>query len=130
MELRLKTRRVYDWFVLRGRLRRRDFWAKALVSALFFIMLFVLLQRLFGSDGTLVLYPPFFAVWLSLMARRLHDQAKSAWWLFMVLVPVLGPLVMAFLLTLVRGTEGDNQYGADPITAGRDYLKVAVHAAE
>ncbi len=126
----MTTRRIRDWFGWRGRLRRRGFWAKALVSALLFIMLFVALQRLFGEGSTLLLYPPFFSVWLSLMARRLHDQAKSAWWLFVVLVPVLGPLVMAFLLTLVRGTDGDNQYGADPITAGRDYLKVTIHAAE
>jgi uncharacterized membrane protein YhaH (DUF805 family) len=126
----LTTRRIHDWFGWRGRLHRQGFWARTLTSALLFIMLFVVLQRLFGDGSTLALYPPFFALWLSLMARRLHDQATSAWWLLVVLVPVLGPLVMTFLLTLVRGTEGDNQYGADPITAGRDYLKVAVHAAD
>ena len=64
---------------------------------------------------------------LSLSVRRLHDQARSAWWLLALIVPILGPLLLAFLLFFKRGTDGSNQYGDDPRRIGRDYLRVAIH---
>jgi len=90
----------------------------------YFVILYVFLERLAGRGATLVLYPPFFACQLALAARRLHDQARGAGWLLLVLVPVLGPLVVAYLLLLRRGTDGENQHGPDPRVVGRDYLSV------
>ncbi|MFT3897874.1 MAG: DUF805 domain-containing protein [Thermomonas sp.] len=121
------TRFLLAWTRWKGRLRRRSFLWMALAASAAFAVLFVFLQRAFGETSTLALYPPYFAVMLSLMARRLHDQARSAWWLLAALVPVLGPLLLAFLLLFKRGTEGENQHGEDPRTRGRDYLRVAIH---
>jgi uncharacterized membrane protein YhaH (DUF805 family) len=119
-----------SWFGWAGRLRRRSLIWKLLVLALSFVVLFVAMEQLLGRAATLVLYPPFFAGLISVAIRRLHDQARGGSWLFLLLVPVLGPLVIAGLLILRRGTPGENQYGADPRQVGRDYLKVAVYDAD
>ena len=119
--------RLLAWFTWRGRLRRRSFWWMATVAAAAFVLLFLGLGQLFGRNATWLLYPPLFATLLSQSVRRLHDQARAAGWLLVVLVPVLGPLLLGFLLLFKRGTPGENQHGEDPRLAGRDYLKVAVY---
>jgi uncharacterized membrane protein YhaH (DUF805 family) len=119
--------RVLAWFSWRGRLRRRSLWWMALLASLAFALLFVALEGLAGRAATLLLYPPYFATLLSQAVRRLHDQARGGGWLLAVLMPVLGPLLVAFLRLFKRGTPGENQYGEDPRLAGRDYLKVAVY---
>lgn len=99
----------------------------SLASALAFTVLFVAIDAGIGHGATLLLYPPAFAVWLSLIVRRLHDQARRAGWLLALLVPILGPLLVGLLLLFKRGTEGANQFGDDPRTRGRDYLAVRIH---
>ena len=116
-----------DWLTWRGRLRRRTFFWWVLVSAIAFIVLFVLIEHAIGYAATLILYPPFFAAWLSLSVRRLHDQCCSAWWLLVLLIPALGPVVIALMLLFRRGNRGANQYGTDPRVDERDYLQVSIH---
>ncbi|MGY4515260.1 DUF805 domain-containing protein [Lysobacter sp. HA18] len=118
---------VLGWTRWRGRLRRRDFLARLVIATLVFVVLFVFLDRIVGYDSTLVLYPPYFVVLASLMTRRLHDQARSAWWLLVPIIPVLGPLILAWRLLLTCGTHGTNEYGDDPRLRGYDYLQVAIH---
>ena len=119
--------RPLAWFTWRGRLRRRSYWWMAAASGSVFVLLFLALEQLLGRASTLVLYPFLFATLLSQSVRRLHDQARGGGWLLAALVPVLGPLLLFFLLGCKRGTPGENQYGEDPRLAGRDYLKVAVY---
>ncbi|HEV8695428.1 MAG TPA: DUF805 domain-containing protein [Lysobacter sp.] len=119
------TRRILDWIKWHGRMRRRTFLWRAIAVGAVFVVLYVFMERTTGRFSTLLLYPALFAILLSLGVRRLHDQAKRSGWLLAVLIPVLGPLLVLFLLLLRRGTAGENQYGADPRTRGRDYLQVA-----
>ncbi len=48
-------------------------------------------------------------VGLALTVRRLHDTGRSGWWLFIGLVPFVGPIVV-LIFTLHGGTPGPNQY--------------------
>ena len=120
-------RRVREWIEWRGRLGRVAFLWRLAAVAIVFIVLFVFLESVIGYASTLVLYPPFFVVLFSLAVRRLHDGARSAWQLPVVIVPVLGPMYLAGLLLFARGTQGDNQYGDDPRSRNRDYLQVSIH---
>lgn len=45
--------------------------------------------------------------------RRLHDTGKSAWWILISLIPIIGALVLLFFL-IQKGDVGENKYGADP----------------
>lgn len=51
--------------------------------------------------------------YLSVTIRRLHDADFSGWWFFVILVPVVGPLIQLMLLAS-GGTRGPNSFGPDP----------------
>ena len=44
-------------------------------------------------------------------ARRLHDIGRTAWWLLIGLLPVIGTLVLIYFYVQPSDT-GDNQFGA------------------
>jgi uncharacterized membrane protein YhaH (DUF805 family) len=50
---------------------------------------------------------------LSLQVRRLHDQNRSGWWIFLNAVPFVGHFIMLMLM-LWEGTPGDDRFGHSP----------------
>lgn len=52
---------------------------------------------------------PMFAVTF----RRLHDTDKSAWWMLISFIPLVGGIVL-LIFTVMEGTKGTNKYGPDP----------------
>lgn len=48
--------------------------------------------------------------------RRLHDVGKSGWFLFILLVPIVG-VIWILILDCTDGQPGENQYGSNPKTA-------------
>jgi uncharacterized membrane protein YhaH (DUF805 family) len=64
---------------------------------------------LFGLWGLAMLIPT-----LAVAVRRLHDTDRSGWWLLIGLVPLIGWIVL-IIWYVSRGTEGDNEYGPDPL---------------
>ena len=58
----------------------------------------------------LVLFIPQLAV----TVRRLHDLDRSGWWWWLGLVPLVGGLVLLVWFCM-RGTEGNNRYGPNPL---------------
>jgi uncharacterized membrane protein YhaH (DUF805 family) len=63
-----------------------------------------------GIIGLIFLWPT-----LALYAKRWHDRGKSGWWTLIALVPVIGGIWILVELGFLRGTDGPNQYGNDPI---------------
>lgn len=51
---------------------------------------------------------------LSLMSRRLHDTGRSAYWLLICLIPLVGPLILVWILGFVDGEKGANRFGLNP----------------
>jgi uncharacterized membrane protein YhaH (DUF805 family) len=123
MELMLQPLRKYAEFT--GRARRAEYW---LYTLGLYVVIGVLAGLIMASNpagagvnpvgsllallmlavglGTLV---PSLAVGF----RRLHDIDKSAWWLLIALVPLIGPIVL-LVFTLLPGTAGPNRFGPDP----------------
>ncbi|MCE2517435.1 MAG: DUF805 domain-containing protein [Alphaproteobacteria bacterium] len=108
------------YFQISGRARRKEYWLFVLlVLILSFVTLFID-SMLIGSGiasyeyasiiVNLLLIIPSFTV----LIRRLHDIERSGWWILLLLIPFLGVIVI-FIFTLLRGTDGDNEYGEDPI---------------
>jgi len=101
-----------------GRAGRSEYW-------LFFLWVFILgfvaglVDRLAlqsqGPLGPCALFLTFANLIpnLSLGFRRLHDINRSAWWLLIALIPLVGGLVL-FVFTLLRGTPGENRFGPPP----------------
>jgi uncharacterized membrane protein YhaH (DUF805 family) len=46
----------------------------------------------------------------------LHDTDRSGFWLFLVFLPLIG-IVVLIVWWCLKGTDGHNQYGADPLGA-------------
>ena len=101
-----------------GRARRSEYWWWVLFV---FVVNSVAqgFDRILLGDSASILGP---LVGLALLlpsiavgARRLHDTDRSAWWLLIGLIPLIGGLILIFFF-IQRGTEGSNRFGADPVT--------------
>lgn len=58
--------------------------------------------------GVLIFLP-----WWAVQFRRLHDTDRSAWWLLLLLIPIIGSLII-IAFNCQNGTPGDNRFGPDP----------------
>ena len=103
-----------NYFVFEGRARRKELWIFVLVN-LFILIGIGIVESMVGLTGSLtglynlVIFIPSLAVG----ARRLHDTGRSAWWLLLNLLPVLGTLILLVFYVL-DGDPHDNEYGPDP----------------
>jgi uncharacterized membrane protein YhaH (DUF805 family) len=98
-----------------GRAGRIEFWAFTVVNLVFEVTLQMLDDL--APEGPHYLYAIYaalvFVPSLALGVRRLHDTGRSALWLAVALVPVVGVIVLVVLL-LSKGDAGHNAYGAAP----------------
>ena len=58
----------------------------------------------------LFLYPV-----LAIYAKRWHDRDKSAWWSLIMFVPIVGAIWFLVECGFLRGTDGPNRFGDDPL---------------
>jgi uncharacterized membrane protein YhaH (DUF805 family) len=56
----------------------------------------------------------FFLPSLAVLVRRLHDSNRSGWWYFIAFTLV--GLIPLIIWLCARGTLGENQFGADPLS--------------
>jgi uncharacterized membrane protein YhaH (DUF805 family) len=101
-----------------GRSARSEFWYWALFTTLVSIAINIVDYGLGSGSGLLgelwglATFLPGFAV----AARRLHDTDRSGFWLFLLLLPLIG-LIVLIVWWCMKGTSGNNQYGSDPLAA-------------
>ncbi|HFF3761905.1 DUF805 domain-containing protein [Stenotrophomonas forensis] len=103
-----------------GRASRSEFWWFQLFIVILSLPLYVLsFIAGYTQSGTLALVSTGLSVvmWLAVIVpliavtvRRLHDTDRSGWWYLLMLVPVVGLVVLVFLL--LPGTPGENRFGA------------------
>ena len=61
---------------------------------------------------------------ISVVVRRFHDRNLSGWWylggIIAGAIPFVGILasIAILVITILKGTEGPNKYGADPLGVG------------
>ena len=58
----------------------------------------------------LFLYPA-----LAVYTKRWHDRDKSGWWTLIILVPLIGAIWVLVECGFLRGTDGPNRFGNDPL---------------
>ena len=56
----------------------------------------------------------YFWMGLAVSVKRWHDRGKPGVWVFIVFLPLIGPLWAFIELGFLRGDEGPNPYGAPP----------------
>ena len=103
-----------------GRARRKEYWMFVVFNILAAILLAIVDSLtgtmseegtgLFGALYSLAVLIPSIAV----AVRRLHDTARSGWWLLIVLTGIGIFVILVFMC--LEGTAGDNEYGPSPKT--------------
>ncbi|GDY26982.1 DUF805 domain-containing protein [Agarivorans sp. Toyoura001] len=109
-----------QYLVFSGRSRRKEYWMFVLINSIVSVLLSVVDQAIgsvnvesgmgiLGSIyGIAVLLPS-----IGVAMRRLHDTGRTGWWLWIVLVPIIGVLVLLYFFCSDSQSES-NQYGANP----------------
>jgi len=114
----LKVLKKYAMF--NGRAQRAEYWYFFLFNIIISFVLVILdmvtdnfnpelgLGLLSGLYSLVVLIPG-----IAVSVRRLHDTNHSGWWLFILLVPVIG--IIVYLVFMVKDSQSsENQYGLNP----------------
>lgn len=103
-----------------GRIGRQTYWMCFLaIFGIALVIAFIGTQM--GVLGAIILVVFYIGIiWcgLAIQAKRWHDRDKSAWWILIGLIPVIGPLWALIENGFLKGTEGDNRFGPDPLAGG------------
>ncbi len=105
-----------------GRNGRARYW---LTAAIELIVLVVYCISIFSNEKTtfannLFSFPSLCMIgavtWVSVVNRihRYHDLDKSGFWIFVAVIPIIGPTWQFVELGFRRGTDGGNTYGFGP----------------
>jgi uncharacterized membrane protein YhaH (DUF805 family) len=106
--------------VFTGRARRKEYWMfvlwnfiiAILAGIVFNLIGYIMHDWAIGMVVDLyylaVLIPA-----LAVLARRLHDTGRSAWWMLIGLIPLIGAIVL-FVFAVLDSQPGDNKYGPNP----------------
>lgn len=104
-----------------GRAPRSEYWYFALFNLIASIVLTIAdsLLGTMSSEGDVGLLGGIFSLailipGISVGVRRLHDINKSGWWLFIILIPIIG-IILLIVWHCTKGTDGANDYGSDPL---------------
>jgi len=107
-----------------GRASRSEYWLFALLIFLVALGLAILNAVVMGVTGSaqpnmliLLLYGVFLLATiipsLSVTFRRLHDTDRSAWWILISFVPLIGSIALLVFYCL-PSTPGPNRFGPAP----------------
>ena len=120
-----------------GRASRSEYWYFMLFSFILMIA-FLALALLLGGISSVqtgemptglilvlvvgaVTYLALFLPMIAVVVRRFHDRNLSGWWylagVVAGVVPYVGILasIAVFVITVLKGTSGDNKFGPDPL---------------
>lgn len=115
---------------LNGRIGRQQFWIGFVILIVISLILQFIMSALGFStqidpitgeipDGFWIgfLVPILITLWPSICiyGKRYHDRNKSAWWMMIIFIPLIGIIWMIIELGFLKGTEGSNVYGDDPL---------------
>jgi uncharacterized membrane protein YhaH (DUF805 family) len=101
-----------------GRTARKDFWMFVLISFLVSVAIGIVETLIVFVDGfgltglysLAILIPS-----LAITVRRLHDTGKSAWWILIGMIPLVGHIII-IIFCASRGDDKENAFGSVPTT--------------
>jgi len=99
-----------------GRINRSDFWLKGILP-IFVVLLLITAIDSFITGGVIALLAQIVAIYPSVAigVKRFHDRNKSGWWVLITLIPIIGSIWYLVECGILKGTEGPNDFGTDPL---------------
>lgn len=122
MAIKEKLPVSYLLFSRRGRINRMTYWTASLFIWTTFYVLFTAIEYSISYSATWIIYPLLYWALYCTANKRLHDIGLSGYWLFLLLIPVFGPLAIFILLGFWRGSKNTNKFGTNP-NLKNDYFK-------
>lgn len=109
-------------FSYKGRINRAVYWMVTLLSALAVLILFGILtaigqgQESMTSIIVAIIVLPIIS-WIEFVCqiKRWHDRGKSGIWILFSFVPIVGQIWVLVETYMMKGDEGENKYGPDPL---------------
>lgn len=120
-----------------GRSCRQEYWMFTLFQILVTLVFVGLIVAILGATGgfeanseppalfwvvfglgLLAFLGLFLVPSIAVTVRRFHDQDKSGWMYLLSFIPYVGGIVV-FVFMCLKGTDGPNQYGDDPLNPNR-----------
>ena len=100
-----------NYLNFRGRARRSEYWFWFLFQVLAQVVL-TIVDTIIGIN----ILTPLFALatiipGIAVSFRRMHDLDKSAWYLLIGFIPIVGAIIL-IVWFVKEGTPGPNKYGA------------------
>lgn len=105
------------WFIkcfkqyadFKGRARRKEYWMFTLINGIIGFVMGLLGLTILSWIYSIAVFIPSLAV----CVRRIHDIGKSAWWILLFLIPVIG-WIWLIILFVQDSQPGENQWGENP----------------
>ena len=123
-------------FSFQGRIRRLHWWLAAIAVGVVVAVIISVLTPMSGlAQGTpnpifmglfVILYIVDIYISLALGAKRCHDRDKSAWFLAIGLIPLIGGIWLLVELGFLDGTQGPNRFGPSPKGIGEPVVAAPV----
>ena len=134
----------YHYFGFRGRARRSEYWFFFLLMSIPMMVFYFLTivgvavaqvaETSGGEPGLPILAMVallLMTLWnlfhvipsLGLTVRRLHDTGRSAWYLLLTLIPMVGPVIFLVFMCL-DSQPGVNKYGYNPKGVGGQEVEI------
>ena len=105
---------IKKYGVFEGRARRQEYWMFVLINFAVLLVLSIVVAvidtlGILSGLYSLAVLPP----GLGVTIRRLHDTGRSAWWIFIAFVPIIG--FITFIVFMVADNDPlENRYGPNP----------------
>lgn len=129
---------THVWFSFSGRINRSIYWlwyflpwiVLAIVTSILDSVLGTQFETSAGPIGIISSLFGLFMIWVGLAvgAKRLHDRDRSGWWQLLYFVPILGALFLFVYLGFLKGSDGANRFGPDPLGGETDWSSDSVPA--
>ncbi|OOE87021.1 DUF805 domain-containing protein [Salinivibrio sharmensis] len=113
MEWYLKVLRNYATFS--GRAHRREYWMFFLINFCISLALNIVAEATGLVLLSIVYSLAVLLATLAVTSRRLHDTGRSAWWLLIAFIPIIGMITLLVLCAL-EGEPESNPYGPAPLS--------------
>ncbi|GLR72092.1 DUF805 domain-containing protein [Agaribacter marinus] len=114
-------------FTMEGRIGRKTYWLYYLGTVFSLLILFGILMAVLPSAGgesviggvimmgaMLVFYVLMIWVSICISGKRWHDRNKSAWWILISFVPIIGGFWLLIENGFLKGDDGENRFGPPP----------------
>ena len=107
-----------NYFNFSARAQRSAYWYWVLFAVLLSVVVTLIdaaaFPRMRISPITSLTQAILLVPGLSVGVRRLHDTDRSGWWMFLLLLPIIGPIIL-IVWFCYSGTSGVNRFGPNPL---------------